>query len=218
MAGDQAGASRRETVRGRRQVRRVELLDAAMDVIRRHGPQATMEDLAAAGGISKPILYRHFHDRDGLVAAITECVLAELGVILAERLGEATLAGSRSGVRATIDSFFEYIEREPELYRFVVQTDNRRGQMTALVFTQQVARLVADAVRVGLTQTGRDAGPAEIWSRAIVGMVETVGTWWVDEASVTVPRPEAVDRLADLIWWGLADRSPAGHSPVGGVD
>lgn len=166
-----------------------------------------MEDLAAAGGISKPILYRHFQDRDGLVAAITEQALEELGVILAERLGEVTLAGSRAGVRATIDGFFEYIEREPEMYRFVVQSDNRRGRMTTQVFTQQVALLVAQALRTGLAQVGRDSAPADIWGRSIVGMVETVGIWWVNEASSTVSRREAVDRLSDLIWWGVADRA-----------
>ena len=60
-----------------------------MDVIRRGGADATMEEMASAGGISKPILYRHFTDREGLVAAITEHALGVLGRIIDEKLGEA---------------------------------------------------------------------------------------------------------------------------------
>ena len=67
-----------ETVRRRREARREELLAAAIEVIRSVGPGATMEEMANAGGISKPILYRHFRDRDGLVAAISERAMAQL--------------------------------------------------------------------------------------------------------------------------------------------
>ena len=37
-----------------------------------------MEQIARAGGITKPILYRHFGDRDGLVNAIAERFAADL--------------------------------------------------------------------------------------------------------------------------------------------
>src|SRR6266508_3048551 len=45
-----------------REERREELLDAAERAIRRIGPQASMEELAAEAGITKPILYSHFGD------------------------------------------------------------------------------------------------------------------------------------------------------------
>ena len=37
-----------------------------------------MEQLAKAGGVTKPILYRHFGDRDGLIDAIAERFSTEL--------------------------------------------------------------------------------------------------------------------------------------------
>ncbi len=57
---------------GRRAERRTQLLDAAVDAIRDIGPGVTMEQLAKAGGVTKPILYRHFGDREGLIGAIAE--------------------------------------------------------------------------------------------------------------------------------------------------
>ena len=47
----------------RRRERRTQLLAAAVDAIRTIGSGATMEQLAKAGGVTKPILYRHFGDR-----------------------------------------------------------------------------------------------------------------------------------------------------------
>jgi len=50
--------------------RRRELLEAADRVVLRDGPQASMNAIAAEAGITKPILYRHFGDKNGLYAAL----------------------------------------------------------------------------------------------------------------------------------------------------
>ena len=118
----------RPSLAERRRLRRGELLDAAIDVIRREGADVTMEEMASAGGISKPILYRHFVDRDGLVAAITETALVEIGAILDAKIAEALPDAPPHSIRATIDAFFEYVEREPELYRFIVDSDAEAGE------------------------------------------------------------------------------------------
>ena len=133
----------RPSLAERRQVRRRELLDAAIDVIRREGADVTMEEMASAGGISKPILYRHFVDRDGLVAAITETALVEIGAILDDKIAEARTNRPPHSIRATIDAFFEYIERDPQLYRFIVDSDFRGGSRATTAFTEQIAERVA---------------------------------------------------------------------------
>lgn len=198
-------ADKREKVRERRAARRGELLTAAMEVIRRDGADATMEEMASAGGISKPILYRHFNDREGLVSAITELALAELARILETKVGQARIAGSRDGIRATIDAFFEYIEQDPELYRFVVDQDMRLSNPATVAFTDEVAKHVASALRSGLDEAGRDSSAADVWGRAIVGMVQHTATWWTNSGAVS--RAETVDQLADLAWSGISHSS-----------
>ncbi len=201
---------RRESVHARREARRTELLRAAMDVIRQGGADATMEEMASAGGISKPILYRHFTDREGLVAAITEHALGVLGRILDQKLHEVRTGNWRDTVRATIDAFFEYIEREPELYRFVVDHDARQGSQATHAFTEQVSQHVAAAIEDGLSQTGFDPAPAVVWARAIVGMVQATGDWWISGAPIS--RGAAVDSLTDLAWAGI--RGPHNDSDL----
>ena len=51
--------------------RREQLLNAADRVVQREGPGASMNAIAAEAGITKPILYRHFGDRNGLIGALT---------------------------------------------------------------------------------------------------------------------------------------------------
>jgi AcrR family transcriptional regulator len=192
----------------RRQLRRGELLDAAIDVIRRRGADVTMEEMATAGGITKPILYRHFVDRDGLVSAVTETALREIGAILDGKLGEALSDAPPHSIRATIDAFFEYVEREPELYRFIVENDARRGGPVTVAFTERIAERVAETLAHGLVEHGRDPAPVAIWGRAIVGMVQNTAAWWSGGADI--PRQEAVDALTDLAWLGMVGAPTAG--------
>src|SRR5579863_4531477 len=56
----------------RRPGRRDELSAAALEVIRHVGPTASMHEMAARAGITKPVLYRYFGDRDGLIASVAE--------------------------------------------------------------------------------------------------------------------------------------------------
>jgi AcrR family transcriptional regulator len=185
----------------RRQARRGELLEAAIDVIRREGADVTMEEMATAGGISKPILYRHFADRDGLVSAITETALDEIATILEQKIREARTDAPPQSIWATIDAFFEYVERDPHLYRFIVDSDAKRGNMATVDFAEQVAARVAETLAAGLADHGLDPAPAAIWGRAIVGMVQSTATWWIGGAHIT--RGEAVDALTNLVWVGI---------------
>lgn len=194
--------AQRDVVGERRAARRAELLAAAIAVIRRDGANATMEEMAVAGGISKPILYRHFNDREGLVSAIAEVVLADLGATLSDKLGQARMSGSRAGVHATIDALFDYIDKEPELYRFVVDQDLRLSHPATVAFTEEISKRVARAVRDGLREAGRHTGSAEVWGRAIVGMVQTTASWWAQRPGMD--RAIVVEHLVDLAWTGIS--------------
>ena len=104
-----------------RELRREELLDAADRIVRAGGRDTSMEEIAAEAGITKPILYRHFGDKDGLHEA-----LAERYVELKEALLPAGKArGARERLAATIDAYLAYVEREPERYRFLLAAAER---------------------------------------------------------------------------------------------
>lgn len=161
-----------------------------------------MEQMATAGGVTKPILYRHFGDRDGLVATIGGQFAEELTTNLAASL--TARAGPREVLDATVDSFVSFIERDPDLYRFLVQQATSRPEGTEAVagLIETISRRVASVLADGLRAQGRDPAAADPWARGIVGMVRQSADWWLDEQSMS--REQLVQHLTDLLWTGLS--------------
>ena len=174
-----------------------------------------MEQLARKGGVTKPILYRHFGDRDGLVDAIGERFAGRL----ITRLG-ATLDADdpQELLRRTIDGYLAFLEEDPELYSFLVRqapaslnTDDGRapGASSSLVdvISRQVAVVIGDRLRADRL----DAGGAEPMAFGIVGMVHQAGDWWL--RTRTMSRSALVDYLTELLWSGFSGLGP-GPSPT----
>lgn len=199
---DRAPASGADPRAQRRAERRRQLLDAAVHAIRTLGPAATMEQIARAGGVTKPILYRHFGDRDGLIDAVADRFAADLLTSVTTPL--VTDLSALELLRSTVDSYVGFIERETNLYRFMVQHPPERGDgangMRSLI--DRVAQQVALVAAARLRLAGRDDRPAEAWAFGIVGLVHQAGDWWVDDQTIT--REALVTDLVALLWGGLA--------------
>jgi AcrR family transcriptional regulator len=196
----------RDPVReSRREDRRHELLEAAVRVIRREGPSASMDVMAAEAGVTKPILYRHFGDRSGLVQAVAERFTAELTGSLQGALGrEAAEAvdSPRAVLLNSIDAYLTLVEREPQLYRFLTQRAVADQPEAVQGFMRQVGQQVALVLGEQLRRAGLDSGAAEPWAYGLVGMVQLAGDWWVERRPM--PRARLVEYLATLVWDGFS--------------
>lgn len=184
-----------------RAARRSGLLDAAIEEIRATGPGATMEQLAKAGGVTKPILYRHFGDRDGLIDAIahrfsTDLILSVTAPLQSETYPKALLD-------TTIGSYVGFLERDPYLYGFLIQQSSTRSeQRTPIsslvsVVSDQLALVVEEQLRAA----GRDTGAAVPWAYSIVGLVHQATVWWLRDG--TMSRERFLAYISDLLWYGL---------------
>ena len=194
----------------RREARRTQLLDDAIEAIREIGPGATMEQLARRGGVTKPILYRHFRDRDGLIGAIAERFSAELLGSVETAL--QTALGPRELLDLTVDAYLAFIEREPALYRFLLQqTSAGTGLAQISPLVGSIARQVAVVIGEQLGVAGLDTGAAVPWAYGIVGLVHQAGDWWLDDRTMT--RERLVGYLTNLLWGGLESAA----SPVLGI-
>ena len=177
-----------------RAARKEELLDAAVRVIRRDGPTPSMDAIAAEAGITKPILYRHFADRSGLVGALAARYATELQGVLAGALTSGSDA--RALFTGTVDAYLAFVERDPHLYRFVSTSSSVEG------FLQQVGREVAVVLGDQLRAAGADSGGAEPMAHGLVGFVHAAGDWWLDRR--TISREQLLQYLTGLLWEGLA--------------
>lgn len=158
-----------------------------------------MDAIAAEAGITKPILYRHFGDRAGLVAALGERFAGELLAAIGGQLQAEE--EPRTVLHHTIDAFVAFIERDPNVYRYLVEQALIQRPDALQGFIRQVAAQVAIAIGERLRAIGADSGPAEVWAVGIVGMVHFAGDWW--EERRTMPRARLVAYLTDLLWGGF---------------
>jgi len=177
-----------------RSARREELLDAADRAVQRDGPGTSMAAVAAQAGISKPILYRHFGDKAGLVAALADRHTARL--MLALRAALATGRTRRERLRLTVEAYLAAIEAAPQLYRFLLRPEGAAAPEQVRTFTRRLGDVLADGIAAELGVA--PAGSRErAWGHGIVGMVQTAGDWWLETAAC--PRGAMAEQLTDLV-------------------
>ena len=190
-----------------RRARREDLVAAAVEAVRRVGPELAVDDVARSAGVSKTVIYRYFSDKDELIDA----VLGEISdaVLLPRLLGElvADHPDDHARPRAVIAAFVSLIEDEPALYRFAYAHAGRTGRADLVAATEReiaeaLGRLMADR----LADAGRPTDPAMTWAYGVVGMVQLAAHWW--SASRTVSSADLVDQLTALADGGLTALLP----------
>ncbi len=187
-----------------RRTRREQIVGAALTAVATHGAGVGMEEIAAAAGTSKTVVYRYFADRTELHAAVCARVAARLLTELREAL--LSSPSPRHMLAAAIETYLAFLEADPELYRFVVHggpagrppDGDPITSLSALV-GDQAAALTATA----LEQAGRDPAAAAPWGHGLVGLVRSAADWWL-QAERPMPRTELAAHLTDLAWAGLS--------------
>src|SRR3954470_9762258 len=96
-------------VRLRAPERRVRILEAAEHAFAARGYHSTsMDDIAAAAGISKPVLYDHFSSKLHLYRSLTEGIRDELTARGAAAMAADAPPSKR--IRTGVEAFFAFVE------------------------------------------------------------------------------------------------------------
>jgi AcrR family transcriptional regulator len=187
--------------RVRREQRRADFVQAAIHAVRRIGAGASVAEIAAAAGITKPILYRHFTDRADLQAAVGEQAAAVLLARVSDELGRDRPPVEQT--RAVIDVVLACVEEDPELWRFVTHRSARSLDAPIVDHLRgRIARILATVLEDELRLRGLNDGGVEVWAHGLVGMVHSTAEWWLDHR--TMSRAALADGLTALAWSGVA--------------
>lgn len=178
-----------------------------------------MDDIAAEAGTSKTVLYRHFGDRSGIYLAVVEAVdqvvLTDLGAV-ADPSGQrpdGTPAQVTEVITAMIQAYLHLVERDPEIYRFVV-TRPLLEPATAggsdvpdpvLTLTGRIGDQLAAVLTAHLERAGRDPSPAITWGHGIVGFVRAAADHWVSHAPTDTTAEDVTRAVVALLHPALAD-------------
>jgi AcrR family transcriptional regulator len=211
--GGRAGDRRRTRWAAHRRQRREDLVQAAIEAFFQHGPDVDMAQVAAAAGVSKPVLYRYFAGKAQLWLAVGDHVAQQIAAAVVPAL--APVREERGFIVAAVDAYLAEIESKPGLYRFLMQQSGLSGGHNLIARASEttateLARAIGDRMRA----LGLDSGPAEPWAYGLVGLVTAVGDWWMRHGR-PISRAALTDYVATLIWQGWEGIAAAADIPGG---
>lgn len=195
--------------------RRRELVESTLRAIRSHGATVGMDEIAAEASTSKPVIYRHFGDRPGLYRAVVEKVAQFiLDDLRASVDWESSVDWSQGDgfgrlIRDLTHSYLELVQRDPEIYRFVMSRPLVEGDLTddpVTGLTMRIGERIAELLRAGGLADDR----AATWGHGLVGCVRAATDQWI-RAGMNRPAVAVADDLCLLLAPAPA-HSVAAHS------
>jgi AcrR family transcriptional regulator len=197
----------RHTTRSKipRAVREPQMLDEALRVFAERGYHgASMADIAAGAGVTKPMVYSYFGSKDDLylrcIDHATERLLAAFDIAPDENeTPEETLW------RRTL-SYFTFVGAHRDEWLVA----RRQAVASGGPFSERIQAARARAVALVVTQLEEAAGGAvppaarrelEPLAEAIVGAGEALADWWVDHPDETAEGMAL--REMNFVWMGL---------------
>src|SRR6476646_2580786 len=92
--------------------RRQQLMEVGRAVFAELGYEsASIEEIARRAGVSKPIVYEHFGNKEGLHAAIVD---RELDTLVARVIKPISEGSPRERFESTVLAFLTYVKEEPD--------------------------------------------------------------------------------------------------------
>lgn len=160
---------------------RARIIDAAARLLQEHGPAAvTTRGVAEAAGVQAPAIYRLFGDKDGLLEAVAEHVMAtyvsaKAAIVRAASAEEADpLDDLRSGWRMQID----FGVANPALFRLFSDPDRVRRSPAA-----QSGRRVLESRVHRVAESGR----LRVSERRAVDLIQAAGIGTIQTLLATPP-------------------------------
>ena len=180
--------------------RRKQLLDVALQVFAERGFHPTsMNDLAEAAGVTKPVLYQHFGSKRELYLEL----LDDVGSRLREAIDKATseAATPREQVERGVAAYFRFVDEHEAAFQVLFGGGSRRDEEFE-AYARRVEDTIADAVAVLIDVPGLDDSTRRLLAHGIVGLAEGASRHWLRDSSKG-DVDELAHRVAELAWAGL---------------
>ena len=201
------------TARMPRAQRRAQLLELATRVFTEKGFQSTsMDDIAAAAGVTKPVLYQHFDSKEKLYVEV-------LDIIATSMIDEVRTIGEGEGntitrVRAGLHRFYEFVALDNSLRLFTghEQISEAVRQKVATVLDRMAIELA------GVLTASRHVGAEEsrVLGRGVIAVTQTTAQLLQDAADET-ERETILDTMTTSVVHGLTGFAPREDSRIPGV-
>ncbi len=179
--------------------RREQIIDVAIEVFGRAGYYgASMNDIAEAAGVTKPVLYQHFDSKSDLYVALLDEVGARLISAITKATADAT--DGREMTAAGFQAYFRWVAQRHDEFMLLFGGSARHAEeFGARVrrITDDAAAAIAPLIAVDIEHAHR-----ETLAHALVGLAEGASRRLVGLGQAFDP-DEIAREVAALAWAGL---------------
>src|SRR4029077_13074479 len=174
----------------------------------------TMEEIAAAVGVTKPLLYNYFGNKERLYIACMKRAGDALVATILETVGDASSPSEalNDGLRA----FFSFLDADRAAWAVLFdETLPHSGELAdgVAAYRGRLTQLVSESLLAQLPAKSRAAARIEVeaLSTALLGAAEALARWWLRSEATTAA--EAAELLIATVEPGLRLRStPSANS------
>ena len=172
--------------------RKAQILGAAAEVFRRRDPaEVRFEEIAAAAGVSRSLVYAYFGDRGGLMAAVYLHSLHDFDEELSQLLRDVPVDEERFA--ALVRSYLRLVAANADTWRLFAAAgalDHPEVQRARRARTQRIA------------DTWGGNGGARLLATGLIGLLESAATEWLASNACSID--EATALLTEAAWNGWA--------------
>jgi AcrR family transcriptional regulator len=179
--------------------RRRQLLDVALEIFAGRGFHATsMDEVATAAGMTKPVLYQHFPSKRALYVELLEDVGNQLLTQLASATDRVTTGRQR--VEEGFGAYFRFVDENRSAFRLLFGASVRNDPEFSAVadrFIDRAVGVISTLIQIPVPDEHR-----LMLANALVGIAEST-------SRRSLARGEGVDSerlaawIAEFAWFGL---------------
>jgi AcrR family transcriptional regulator len=187
---------------GENRDRRTIILDAALGVFTQKGfHAASVDDVASAAGVSKPIVYQYFTSKHALYLGLLDRSVGETFDGVANAIASQSLPHLR--VEAAIAYYFDAVDLADLGFRLIFESDftsdsevKERLEQFLFLVTRTIGTEISEA-------TGLSVGEANVLAAGITGMAQKAAWRWIQLGRPN-SKEKAVEQITQLAWHGLS--------------
>lgn len=158
-----------------------------------------MDDIAAAAGVTKPVLYQHFPSKRALYIELLDDVGHQLLRELAEATGAATTGRER--VEAGFAAYFRFVTSNEAAFRVLFGAAARNDPEFA-----EVVERVLDETADAISQLIEIEGTPEhrrVLAHALIGIAEATSRDALTDDGAALDPALLARWVSELAWFGL---------------
>jgi AcrR family transcriptional regulator len=177
--------------------------------------EVTMDEIAAAVGVTKPLLYNYFGNKERLYLACMERAGEALTRTVSEAIADTDSPGDALG--AGVRAFFEFLDSDRAAWAVLFDETLPVGGEVAdrvAAYRGQIVALVSQSLIAQVPAKHRHSAKVEIeaLSAALLGAAEELARWWLRTEAISAA--EAADLLITTVEPGIRARSQAIAHPT----